>query len=344
MKKILFTSILLSLVSITAFSQARAKGPDFENTLSSNIVDYDANTGAASFAGITNQTKVELFSAKVDAEIDVTFAFNVKNVSDHTVVTLGDYNNHTDFIINHWYIEFRPANRITLGLNPQIYTHGSYLPIADKHVETGNIGSSFDIVFTPIDGLRIAGGIDFLSYFGLDDAKNEIRPKFNVGMDWTYGKIFSIGLSFRNIINDSRSLGFYAEYSGFDNLNLTASYSYNDKNGIGGISGENLFTLGAAYKYKKLSLDADFATVFDRYNAFDLYLGARGFYNISKEFAAGVTFTTDLDFAGKIPSLIVLYPAIKYTIKNNELGAGVKITFNNNSTKLNIPVYWKISF
>lgn len=362
MKKIFIAAAIASVLSLNTF----AKETSFYNTISSDIVKLSNNDGSkywgTDFAGISNRTAIELLAPRVDCGIDVTFKLEEHKwvgPNDWNVISIGNYEAETDFIFNSWYIEFRPIERLTFGLNPDIWTSGSYLPVAGSNIKAGNIGSDFDVVFRPIDGLRLAAGIDFLSYFGHTKKDYSVSPMLNFGFDWTYGKLYSISASLRNIANGGRSIAIYGEYAGLKGFDFRVGYAYNGSRansnfscGFGSVllNGHHLINGAMTYIIKQFKLDVDTAITFD--NKYiengktitnkDIYLGAKATYNVTNNFTVGAKFGTAFDFAGKAGNIIFINPyVVGYINNHHELGAGFKATFNAGDTFMGFPIYYK---
>lgn len=364
MKKIIKSFIYIAtLTALTTnvfanTSPRGKKGPDFQNTLGTDIVDVDTTSGNTTFGGVSNNTKVELLSGQIDAGLDVTFGLYTRYNWDGTgykntyAYLSGD--SSRSFNMNDWYIEYRPIPKFTMGLHDAIYAHGATLPVNGGNIKAGDMGSDFVGVLRPIDGLRIGFGFDFLSWFGRGEHDTRDYPYLNVGADYTYGKIFSIGLAVRNPINQNKiSVGAYGEFTGVDNLKILGGFSYNDEQGIGSIAGATLkgkvlISAGATYTYKKFDFAADFATVIAETKAYDMYLGAKAQFNATKDFNIGATFKTLLDFGTNsdsdrhLANRFFINAALSYTYKNNIFGAGFSTTIYDNHTHLTFPISWTV--
>lgn len=348
MKKIILTAVI-ALAAFAAFAQPAApKGPDFKNRTSSGIVNMDVTNNVNSFAGIENNTAIELLSGKVDCGIDATFVFN----SFHVTGDDGTYFLFKNLEINDWYIEFRPFDNFTFGIHDVIYTHGSYLPVLNKNIDNGNIGSDIVVVWRPVVGARIAFGYDIPTWFGKDEAGNEAHPVFNFGADYTYGKLFSIGVTARDVINDF-SFGLYSEMLAVQNLYVTFGYSYNDKiydenNILGhsnyyGISGKNLIALGAKYDYKNVGFGFDFLTNCGAENAHDFYIGSNISLGLTKNVALGFKFQTALEADDTdISNVYEFVPSFTYTEKTWNCGVAVDVLMTD-KTVVSFPVYFEFS-
>lgn len=366
MKKI-FAIVGAALVASAVFADVSV---EYTNKLSSDIVnitstkvgDGDPDTDT-SFAGITNKSSVDFKSDKVDAGITVIVFGNTEKYTK-------DGNEKTAWLqsweFDDYYVEFRPINILTLGFSDTIYTPGSYLPVADDNVANGNIGSDYVVVLRPIQGLRIAGGLDNEAHL----FNGNIKPDLNFGADYT-SDIFSLGAAFRNVAGGSDNFGFgvYGGFYGIDGLALTLGYSYKNDVFAGddvsefnilsdylglGVSG-NLLSLGVSFGKDAFSAAADFVTNFgDDENDLDLYIGANVGYQITEAFGASATFTYKTIFDNEsLGFIITIEPDVTFAINdNNEIGVGVNFgigkfgekeekTSQTTLTNVSFPVYWK---
>lgn len=357
MKKIILAAAL-TLAAFTAFAQqSTGKGPDFKNTISTGIVNWDLTNKDAEFAGLYNNTSVELLSGKVDCGIDATFGLLKPSAKPIQF---------TDMNINDWYIEFRPFEKFTFGLHDVIYTHGSYLPVLGTNINNGNIGSDIVVVWRPVQGMRIGLGYGIPSFFGEDNYGNEAHPVFNVGADYTYGKKFSVGFSIRDIINNFGA-GIYGEVLAVENLYVTYGYTYNndatsieemfskaftdgDMNLVYNNLEKNIFlgkhivSLGATYKYKKADFALDFAySNISSNNIF--YIGSDISFAATDAIDLGFKYTVLTDFDGT--SYMRFNPSFDYSAKSWGCGVGVNfLMLNESGTKANMlsfPVYFEFS-
>lgn len=341
MKKLVLTAVIACL-AFAAFAQPAApKGPDFKNKTYSDIVEINGGTNTKSFAGIYNNTKVELLSGKVDCGIDATFG----------LIKQGPIQ-FTEMEVNDWYIEFRPFQKFTFGISDVIYTHGSYLPVLDTNIKTGDIGSNIVVVWRPIVGARIGLGYGIPSFFAEDNNGDESHPIFNFGADYTYGKLFSIGLSMRNIINDL-SIGVYSEMLAVDHLYLTFGFTHNDKvftkaytfetPNYYGVGGENLISVGATYDFNKVGFGFDFLTNLGETGYYDFYIGAKTSAKVTDKVTLAFKFQTALstDDDG-ITNEYEFNPSFAYAEKMWGFGAGVDIK-KADSIIVSFPVYFEFS-
>lgn len=332
MKKLMIAAVM-AIAAVSAFAQqATGKGPDFKNRTSTGIVKIDTTNNTTEFAGLYNNTSVELLSGKVDCGIDATFGL-IKPIAKPI--------QFTDMTINDWYIEFRPFEKFTFALNDRIYTHGSYLPVLGTNIDNGNIGSDIVVVWRPIQGMRIGFGYDIPSFFGQDNDGNEAHPVFNFGADYTYGNKFSVGFSIRDLINNI-GVGIYGEVLAVDNLYVTYGYAYNNGSAdYYGVSGTHLISLGTTYKYKKATFGLDFLTNCVNTGA-DFYIGANTKVAATDAVTVGLKFQTAIDADDSNENKYEINADVSYAAKAWGCGAGVDVELGK-ATVISFPVYFEFS-
>lgn len=347
MKKIIMAAAL-SLAAFVAFAQqSTGKGPDFKNKTSSGIVNVEMRDNAEtikSFAGIVNNTKVELLSGKVDCGIDASVIFKSDTAYDKKYVAITGVADENSITLNDWYIEFRPFDKITFAISDKIYTHGSYFPVLGTNLDSGNLGSDVVAVWRPIGGMRIGFGYDVPSYFGktLNDAGDKSHCVFNFGADYTYGNKFSVGFVLRDMINDI-SAGFYGEILAVEHLYVTYGYTYNDSSNYYGIYGKNLISLGATYDFEKVGFGLDFLTNCGDDAAADFYIGVNSTIKATDAVKLGLKFQTAIDKDESKANKYEINPSISYAAKAWGCGAGVDVVLTDASTTLSFPVYFEFS-
>lgn len=365
--KIAAVSTALSLACGFAFAEDAEIA--FSNKLSSNIVDITKEGDADSktdFSGIKNKSVFEFASEKLDAMIELVF-WSKKGTNpddeDKEFFAIGAKDNESNdygFDFGDTFIEVRPFDFLGFELHEKMWTSGSYFPIWDDNVSTGNIGSDLGAVVLPLEGLKIAAGLDFASVFGHSDAK----PVVNFGTEYT-NDIFALGAAVRNVADntfneanekDGISYGLYGSFLKVEGLVLNAGFGYNtsidpDVVKVGGseVKG-NLLTSSGTYEREAFHAAYEFATNFvsSKEKIYDFYIAATAGYNVLEPLSLDLTFATALDAESdsekKVDNRFQLQPHVVYTLGNHEFKAGVNFFFGEEFSRINIPVYYKYSF
>ncbi|MBO4318842.1 MAG: hypothetical protein J5857_00015 [Treponema sp.] len=283
----------LALSASVAFADV-----SFTNTVSTGIVEIIPGVSPMmDFAGISERIEADYTSEKFDfgAQAELT----LDNQPGFQLV-YSNADSVWDFMDLKWtdldfYLEFRPWSWLTFFLSDDIYTPGSYLPVVGFNMGSGNLGSDIGVMWKPFNGLRATIGLDVISYFGGDpDTDNDVwlgtpitgsLPKINIGADYTYKNMWSVGLVGRNILNwgtpKEASIGLFGSYTGIEgwafysglmfNHNYDWKWDVNDQypnaNVIGFIGeyrveGLLLFDLGLSCWNDKISVDFDLCTNF----------------------------------------------------------------------------------
>ena len=331
-KKLVITAALCAFTAALSFAQEVT----FENKLSSEIVninisDDDTDT---SFAGFENETSAEYSSDNLD--FGLTLKFNLAQEEDDSI-SIGS----EDFI-DDYFIEFRPIDLLGIGFHRGYSVAGSYLPCLDGEIEAANIGRDFGLFVRPIEGLVIAGGVDFISYFGRDGEK----PLFNAGAEYAFEEIIAFGAAVRNIASDDRSIGAYASFTGLENFTINAGFTYKGEIEDFNISG-NLINAALLYTNDPLSIFADvvFAVGGDEDEANELYTAANVTYQITEPLSVNLYgyFTTDFD--NDDSWCVGVNPSVDYQLtEHNTIGGGVFVNVMKSLKSISLPVYWKYAF
>jgi len=290
----------LALSASAAFAEVT-----FTNTVSTGIVEITSlgNKANVEFAGISERIEAEYTSDKFNFGAVGELTFDNEPGAQYVY---SDATEFTEFFDLKWtdldfYLEFSPWNFLTIFLSDDIYTPGSYLPVVGFSMGSGNLGSDFGVMVTPINGLRITAGLDVISYFGgkstdldvwTDDPITTTLPKVNIGADYTYKNMWSVGLVARNILNwnpvKAASIGLFGSFTGIEgwafytgvmfNHNYDWYWDVNDQypnaNIVGFIDeyrveGLILFDLGLSCWNDKISVDFDLSTNFGADRAYD---------------------------------------------------------------------------
>lgn len=284
----------LALSASVAFADV-----SFTNTVSTGIIDltFLSDGMTVDFAGISERIEADYTSEKFDfgAQAELTF----DNQPGAQLVWY-DGDEFTKFFDLKWtdldfYLEFRPWSWLTFFLSDEIYTPGSYLPVVGFNMASGNLGSDIGVMWKPFNGLRATLGLDVISYFGGDPSTDtdvwigtpitDSLPKINIGADYTYKNMWSVGLVGRDILNwgtpKSASIGLFGSFTGIEgwafysglmfNNNYDWKWDVNDQypnaNIIGFIGeyrveGLFLFDIGLSCWNDKISVDFDLSTNF----------------------------------------------------------------------------------
>lgn len=228
------------------------------------------------FFGIYDQVYAEFKTDKADAMVKATIGIDDWN-SDN------DYGVKWTGYLDDWFVEYRPWNFLTLGFHDSIYMDGSYLPIYDDNLYSGNIGSEgFTAVYRPsiLNGaLRIAATTPFTTtenWIHADDDDDDDKVAvnddiFDVGIGAIYtADLFQLGATFQDVFDgDERRFGTYVNFptlfglcneltigGGFAHSEGESVYDYdgsltfNDYTYFGGVNGENLLSSYFTYSGK----------------------------------------------------------------------------------------------
>ena len=341
-KKLLFAGAVAALIASASF----AEEVSFENKLSWGIVDIsitDDDTDS-DLSAFENEATAEYSSEKLD--FGVTLKFNAGKVQNEEEEDDDDiFYFGSDEYIDDAYIEFRPIEMIGISFNRSYSLAGAYLPCLETELDESNIGSNFGVFVRPIEGLVVAGGLDFISYFGSDDEK----PLLNFGAEYAFEEMFSVGAAFRNVAaedDDARTIGVYGSYTGIEGLTLNAGFTKNGNLEDYGVTGD---LLNAAVMFEKDALEIFANLVFSVGGDEDLdneiYAGASVSYSINDALAASVYGGYTDDFDNDDCWAIEINPGVDYTINdNNTVGAGVDVVIMKEAKNINFPVYWKFTF
>ena len=327
---------LVTVAALCAFTAAFsfAQEVTFENKLSTGIVDITITDDDSDneFAGFENETTAEYSSDNLD--MGVTLKFNLAKEEDDAI-SIG-----SEEYVDDYFIEFRPVDVLGIGFHKGYSVAGSYLPCFDGEIEAANIGSDFGVFIRPIEGLVIAGGLDFMTYFGRDD----VDPIVNAGAEYALGEIVTFGAAVRNIASDDdRTFGVYASYTGIENLTVNAGFTYNGEIEDLFISG-NLVSAGLIYNMDPLAfyVDAVIAVGGDEDVEYDLYTAANVTYQITDPFMASLHGSYSNDSDNDDAWCIGINPSVSYDIDDhNTVGAGVFVNIMKDEKTVSFPVKWE---
>ncbi len=332
MKKVLAIAAA-ALLALGAFAQEVS----FENDLFTDTVKIK-NDGV-SFPGIGDEVIVDFTSDRVDFGVDATSAYFLSQ----STFSLVDW----DF---DWYVEFRPVQMLTLGFHDPVFTTGSYLPVEDDNIATGNFATEngFALIVRPVNGLRIGTGLDF----GYDLAgDNKQNPDISFGFDYMVSSndsdLVAFGASVRDVANDSRSAGAYVSFVGLEGAEINLGYTWNDADGMEDVAGTNLVSLGATYAEGAFSCKFDFVTDFAG-SGYDMYAGLLAGYKFADNFGADFRFRAWADFNNETSTTIDFRPRAKFFIGEEQglyIATNVALTFADSlAYTVKFPIVYWIAF
>lgn len=215
----------------------------------------------------------------------------------------------TDF---DWYVEFLPFDMVGINLHHDMYTPGSYLPVADQNITGGNLSSEgLTIALYPVEKLRITAtapfDFDVLSGDDWINAEEEdTKPgnpyggtvnnlawakggedgfKFNMGYgaEYTIGNFLTIGGTWKDILDSyCRQAGAYFSLIGIPHFTINLGYTWSQHSFKQGTVFD-YWELDDAYgEYGKITghhvVNLGVAAQFGRFN-----VAADAIYNIMKD-------------------------------------------------------------
>lgn len=330
-KKLVMAVALITACTVSSFAQ----GVTFENKLSSGLVNIDiiGDTTDTSFAGFTNETKAEYSSDKVD--LGVSLKFDIEQEGNSLAFGKGDF-------INDYFIEFRPFDFLGIGFHKSYFIAGSYLPCLDGELAEANIGSDLGLFVRPIEGLVIAGGLDFISYFG----KENVKPIINFGAEYSFKELVAFGVSVRDVASNDRTIGAYASFTGVEGLTINAGFTMNGNLEDYTLTG-NLINAAVMFNKDALGIYAEGVISVGGEDDADneLYVGANISYQITDIITASLfgLFTNDFDNDGSW--CVGINPSVDFQItEHHSLGAGVFVNIMKDFTNISFPIFWKYVF
>ena len=236
---------------------------------------------------------------------------NANNLANKNGKTNDDLSlSWTDF---DWYIEFLPFDMVGINLHHDMWTPGSYLPVADQHITGGNLSSEgVTIALYPIEKLRITATapFDFDVLSGDDWINAELEDetvgdpygtgatnnldwirngsdgfKFNMGYgaEYTIGNFLTIGGTWKDILDSyCRQAGAYFSLIGIPHFTINLGYTWS-QHGFKQGTVFDYWELDDAYgEYGKITghhvVNLGVAAQFGRFN-----VALDGIYNILKD-------------------------------------------------------------
>lgn len=229
--------------------------------------------------GVSNRVYAEIKTDKTDAMVKATFTFN-------------DYSNDSDYglkwtgYVDDWYVEYRPWDFLTAGFHDNIYMQGSYLPIYDDNLYSGNIGSEgVTVVFRPTalkNALRIAATVPFTTNLNWVRADKYLREDGS--------KIRKPRWDDTVLVGDTREYKYYDKGSKTFKLDsyLSDLYDYNtidDWYRSGTVFNTGI---GAIYSVEYFEAGVTIQDIFDKYErTFGTYVAFPGFFGVVKGLTVG---------------------------------------------------------
>lgn len=372
MKKIISGLAALALASAFAFADD-IKLSFYNKLYEEDAILYhsdEADETTKDFPGIKERMQAEVTSEKVDAMVKAT-------------VTLDDYDEKHFGLqgeVNDWYVEFRPIDKIALGMHTGIYADGSTLPIYDDNLAAGNIGSDgFTVSVFPIENLRFAVTAPF-SFDGSEEKKDinwlngkkedDEEENFNIGFGAIYDhELFQIGASVQDVADsDQRQIGAYINlpklFGKVEPLTIGAGFAHSeavravvgdeDLISVGPIescvSYKDLLSAYATFETEKVTVAAEMAYNLgcDDETFYDFYSAASVSFGIVENLTATATgkILVDLKDKDETQKNITMGAfALDYDVnENNTVGAEFDIAMCDKDWAIAVPVYWKYHF
>lgn len=179
---------------------------------------YDSDLDGIHFSEINNTTeitfKTDLIDLYIEPEMYIRNYFGIITNDTSNYAHAGKTYNYGPFYcaLRDYAITIKPFEKVWFGINDEMYTKGSYLPVSDSNVSYGALGTSgFTVLYMPVEGLKITAGLPSsgskIYNFGYDtsdcfdkDGKrtDKTRPVVNSGVEYTYDE----SLCFAFIVND----------------------------------------------------------------------------------------------------------------------------------------------
>ena len=274
--------------------------------------DKDSHTDA-DFFGFGNRVYAEITTARVDAMVKADIVFDDFTGDD-------DYAFMWDSVVKDWYVEYRPFSFLTFGFHDSIYMQGSYLPVYDDNLYSGNIGSEgLTVIVTPPvldNALRFSLTTPFTDTkenWLLADDDHVGDSHFNVGAGAVLTTdMVEIGATLQDMFDgNERTFGTYVYLPTLFGLNkridVGAGIAFSkdyvcDYNGnptfydytvFGGVTGEKLTNLFVSYYGDSFSLNAEMVYNFGEdysspYLYWDFYTAASVSFSITNKLSATI--------------------------------------------------------
>ena len=405
----------------------------FQNTVSTGVVDIYGEPKESvncDFAGLYDEVNLGVRSERILAGINGKFGISRFEFGGSNEVGLSWVNDAAQIFKYggyDWFIDFKALPFMTVIFSDDVYTYGSFLPVFNGNLETGNIGSDFGVLLNFLDNnLRVGVGVDFgignrttsTSIEGATGAEATIKlntdgtevvdggtltptktkgtfegnsvlysskkisatgfevdlsdpkkaPGVNLGIEYTYKDIFSVGATGRNLLrlngdffknSDYFALGVYGSYTGLRNVLITGGLSINDDGIFGdyfvvdgtlvslGFAAGNL---GFADGKGQLEIAFDFVTAIlstaigsfeNNYSGYDIYAALRGTYHFNQQWKLNLVVRGTGSIIYMLPALFEFNPGVTWQMnRHHSFGAGVDFLFTRAYYTVNFPLYW----
>lgn len=209
---------------------------NFKNVSStSETYDYDG----LRFGRIDNTTEIRLTTPFIDVYLKPSMYicnyFGYNNTFTSYLHKGEKYNDGRFFLsLNECDITVKPFEKVWFGFQNEFYTPGSYLPVTEKNVSYGALGTDFSLLFMPTEGLRITAGLpsgNYIYNFGYDTRLNkdgkytdETKPTINTGIEYTYDESLCFAFTIRDLLFNKF---YYQDYNeSYDNPYYTTIFGF----------------------------------------------------------------------------------------------------------------------
>ena len=328
------------------------------------IQDDGKNLGenASGFGGLYNIAfgliNMPLFSAQAEYRLDLSNDFQYQ---DYTLVG-------SPIKANVW---FRPSKRMELvfGNNFYMALPGSFMNVFNEFTPNGWYGRKYfgaTFVWGPV-----TAGVN-VPHMGVENDDFSVKVNFGANLNLN---IFNIGANYKM---DAESFSVFANFTGVENLYLSAGYTYNGY-AIGTVNGygdwrkilsnpivqwndrydtSHIVNFSGTFRFWRLTLGADLeAALYDtEQNPF--YAGGVVIFELIEDldFKIDVKYFTEFlnDDSWRDPWNVTIHPRFIFENQRHQIIAGVKIDVHQwltstavsgkQSTYLAIPVSWKYKF
>ncbi len=358
MKKVLLAMASAFALTTLAFAD-KVSYKAFNKMFMEDAFFYHANDEYEhDFPALKNEVYAELLTDKIDAMIDAYAVFDDLNGKDFGFVW--------DVESFDWYVELRPFSHLTLGFHDNIFAKGSYLPVWDDNIASGDIGSDGTTLVFSQDKLRLAVTFPFGdSLSQANYLKDDEDDPFNFGVGAIYDATsVQVGATIQDVINKNRRTfgmfvstpDFFTIQKGFTfNAGITSSetiYGCKDVISLGpvdaSVAGDFLTNFGLGFNSNGFKFAIDLLTNFVEDNTYDLYTGLSVDWTLEKTVGANITVKVAADFSDDYIDLDNAYEFMfnlyKRFDKKQTAGVGFDGAICGSTWAVAMPVYWKYYF